>query len=57
MTLLGVLARWSSLLNLEIFGRQWELHSLIGGALLTIVGTQVAGARAVRARLRLVLHG
>ncbi len=41
MTLLGVLATVVSLLNVEIFGRQWELHSLIGGALLTIVGTQV----------------
>jgi glycosyltransferase involved in cell wall biosynthesis len=41
MTLLGVLAIVVSLLNVEIFGRQWELHSLIGGALLTIVGTQV----------------
>jgi glycosyltransferase involved in cell wall biosynthesis len=41
MALLGVLAALVAVLNLEIFGRQWELHSLIGGALLTIVGTQV----------------
>jgi glycosyltransferase involved in cell wall biosynthesis len=27
--------------NLDIFGRNWDIHALIGGALLTIVGTQV----------------
>jgi hypothetical protein len=27
--------------GLDFFGRAWGLHTLIGGALLTIVGTQV----------------
>ncbi len=27
--------------GLDIFGRAWDLHALIGGALLMIVGTQV----------------
>ena len=31
------------LANLSIFGRQFELHSLIGASLLTIAGTQVVG--------------
>ena len=29
------------LLQLDVFGRAWGLHALIGGALLMIVGTQV----------------
>jgi glycosyltransferase involved in cell wall biosynthesis len=27
--------------GLEVFGRDWGMHALIGGALLTIIGTQV----------------
>ena len=27
--------------HLDIFGRSWDIHALIGGALLTIIGTQV----------------
>ncbi len=30
------------LLQLNVFGRNWSLHAMIGGALLTIVGSQVA---------------
>jgi glycosyltransferase involved in cell wall biosynthesis len=41
MAVLGVLATLISLLNLEIFGRQWDLHAMIAGTLLTIIGTQV----------------
>jgi glycosyltransferase involved in cell wall biosynthesis len=29
--------------NLSIFGRTWQLHTLIGGSLLAIVGVQVLG--------------
>jgi glycosyltransferase involved in cell wall biosynthesis len=29
--------------GLEVFGRDWGIHALIGGALLMIVGTQVVG--------------
>jgi glycosyltransferase involved in cell wall biosynthesis len=41
MVVLGLIAALIAVFNLVLFGRQWELHSLIGGALLTIVGTQV----------------
>ena len=42
MAILGALATATVLTRLEIFGREWELHSLIAGALLMIIGTQVA---------------
>jgi glycosyltransferase involved in cell wall biosynthesis len=29
--------------NVDIFGRHWQLHTLIGGSLLAIVGVQVLG--------------
>jgi hypothetical protein len=29
--------------NLEIFGRQWDVHTMIAGSLLTIVGSQTIG--------------
>ena len=32
-----------SLSRLELFGREWQLHSMIAGSLLAIVGTQVLG--------------
>ena len=41
MAALGVAIALVSLLNIEIFGRPWQLHSMIAGALLLIVGTQV----------------
>ena len=41
MTVLGALVTATVLTRLEIFGRQWELHSLIAGVLLMIVGAQV----------------
>jgi glycosyltransferase involved in cell wall biosynthesis len=37
----GVLVALVSLLNIEIFGREWQLHSMIAGSLLLIVGTQI----------------
>jgi len=41
MSLIGLLISVVSLFNIEIFGREWQLHSMIAGALLLIVGTQV----------------
>jgi len=41
MAALGTLISLSVLLRIEIFGRAWDLHSMIAGALLMIVGTQV----------------
>jgi glycosyltransferase involved in cell wall biosynthesis len=38
---LGVIASLLVLSHLDILGRLWDIHALIGGALLTIVGTQV----------------
>ena len=57
MLVLGTLIGLVSLLQIDIFGREWQLHSMIGGALFAIVG--LAGDRAglVRPRLRHVLHG
>src|SRR5438477_4056097 len=42
MLVLGTLVSAASLAHLNIFGREWQLHSMIGGSLLMIVGTQVA---------------
>jgi glycosyltransferase involved in cell wall biosynthesis len=41
MAAVGALIALVSLLNIELFGREWQLHSMIAGALLLIVGTQV----------------
>jgi glycosyltransferase involved in cell wall biosynthesis len=41
MAALGALVALVSLLGIEVFGREWQLHSMIAGALLLIVGTQV----------------
>jgi glycosyltransferase involved in cell wall biosynthesis len=41
MAFLGALVSLTVLLRLEIFGRAWDLHTMVGGALLMIVGTQV----------------
>lgn len=41
MSLLGLLVELTSLTQLNIFGRQWDVHSMIAGALLLIVGSQV----------------
>jgi glycosyl transferase family 2 len=43
MTVLGAVAIATVIAQVDVFGRQWDIHSLIGGALLTIVGTQVIG--------------
>jgi glycosyltransferase involved in cell wall biosynthesis len=39
--MLGAVIALTVLLQIEIFGREWDLHSMVAGALLMIVGTQV----------------
>lgn len=41
MFALGVLVSLTVLAHLDVLGRRWDLHALIGGSLLTILGTQV----------------
>ena len=41
MLLIGVLAGLVSLSRVELFGREWQLHSMIAASLLAVVGTQV----------------
>jgi glycosyltransferase involved in cell wall biosynthesis len=41
MLLLGMLVGLVSLSRIELFGREWQLHSMIAGSLLAVVGTQV----------------
>jgi len=40
---LGALISITVLANVDILGRSWNIHALIGGALFTIIGTQVLG--------------
>jgi glycosyltransferase involved in cell wall biosynthesis len=42
MLVIGTLVSAASLAHVNVFGREWQLHSMIGGSLLMIVGTQVA---------------
>jgi hypothetical protein len=41
MSGLGVLVSATVIFNVNVFGRRWDLHTLIGGSLLSIVGIQV----------------
>jgi glycosyltransferase involved in cell wall biosynthesis len=41
MALAGAAVLLTVLLELNVFGREWYLHSAIAGSLLTVVGTQV----------------
>jgi glycosyltransferase involved in cell wall biosynthesis len=41
MAVLGALVSLTVLLQVPVLGRNWDLHSMVGGALLMIVGTQV----------------
>ena len=41
MSLLGTLITGAVLFRISVFGRAWDLHTMIGGSLLMIVGTQV----------------
>jgi hypothetical protein len=38
---LGVIVALTVLLQIQVFGREWDLHAMVAGALLMIVGTQV----------------
>jgi hypothetical protein len=41
MTVIGALVALTVLSQLDILGRTWDLHAMIGGSLFMIVGTQV----------------
>ena len=41
LALLGVIVSAVSLSGVEVLGREWQLHSMVAGALFMIVGTQV----------------
>ena len=41
MALLGALISFTVVAQIDVLGRQWQLHTLVGGALLAIVGVQV----------------
>ena len=41
MAVLGALVSLTVLTQLDVLGRAWDLHSMIAGALLLIVGTQI----------------
>lgn len=41
LCLLGVLASLTVLLNIHLLGRLWDIHTLIAGALATVVGVQI----------------
>jgi hypothetical protein len=41
LAVLGTLIALVSLTQIEVLGRQWDLHTMVAGALLMIVGTQV----------------
>ncbi len=41
MALIGAIAELIVIAHLGIFAREWDIHALIAGALLAIVGTQV----------------
>jgi len=41
ITVIGLLIALISVSNVEVFGRQWQLHTTVGGSMLMIVGVQV----------------
>jgi glycosyltransferase involved in cell wall biosynthesis len=43
MSFLGALVAFTVLLRIDVFGRAWDLHSMVAGSLLMIVGSQVLG--------------
>lgn len=42
LLLIGALVSATSLAQVDVLGREWQLHSMIAGALMMIIGTQVA---------------
>jgi glycosyltransferase involved in cell wall biosynthesis len=41
MLVLGTLISAIALLQIDVFGREWDLHTMVAGALLMIVGVQI----------------
>ncbi len=41
LAFLGALVTLISVLEIDVFGREWQLHTTVAGSLLTIVGTQI----------------
>ncbi|WP_028062461.1 glycosyltransferase family 2 protein [Solirubrobacter soli] len=41
MLFLGTLVSLVALLQIDVFGREWDLHTMVAGALLMIVGVQI----------------
>lgn len=41
LSVIGLLIALISVSNIELFGRQWQLHTTVGGSMLMIVGVQV----------------
>jgi Glycosyl transferase family 2 len=41
MAFLGALVSLTVLFQIQVFGREWDLHAMVAGALLMVVGTQV----------------
>ncbi len=41
LSMIGAIIAAVSLAQVDIFGRQWDLHTMVAGALLVIVGSQV----------------
>ena len=41
IAVLGALVMLTVLAEVNVFGRQWDLHTMIAGTLMTVVGTQV----------------
>ena len=41
MLALGALISAVALLQIDVFGREWDLHTMVAGALLMIVGVQI----------------
>jgi glycosyltransferase involved in cell wall biosynthesis len=41
MFLVGVLVMLTVIANIDVLGRKWEVHTMIAGSLLTIIGTQI----------------
>jgi glycosyltransferase involved in cell wall biosynthesis len=41
LAVLGAVVALTVAFKLDVFGRQWDIHTMVGGALLMIVGTQV----------------
>jgi glycosyltransferase involved in cell wall biosynthesis len=41
LTLFGLIIALTVVAQVNVFGREWQVHSMVGGSLLMIVGTQV----------------